>query len=308
LLIKKNIIITGALGQDGLILSKILLKKNKYKVIGIIKKKNRNNKLKNKNILYKNINLLNFKLIIKLLNKFKPECIVHLAAINSSNHKANKSSFNKYYKKNTKIVKNLIKAVIAVDKKIKFIFAGSSQMYSLQRKKIINESTSFKSILAYGKYKIDSHNFLMKIKKKYDLNITTAILFNHDSKFRNSKFLLPRIAYAVKFNKFDFLKKIYRADISEDLTHADDICNGIYLIIKSKKNFNKIILSSKKITRFNDIIDYLLRKKKSSLVLKKNNNLKNNTCIGDNSFAKKNIKWRIKKTIYDAGVELLEEI
>ena len=36
---KKNIIITGALGQDGVILSKLLLKKN-YRVFGIIKKNN----------------------------------------------------------------------------------------------------------------------------------------------------------------------------------------------------------------------------------------------------------------------------
>ena len=33
-----NVLITGAHGQDGIILSKILLKK-KYKVFGIIKKK-----------------------------------------------------------------------------------------------------------------------------------------------------------------------------------------------------------------------------------------------------------------------------
>lgn len=308
MLIKKNIIITGAVGQDGLILSKILLKSKKYKVIGIIKKKNLSKKLKDKNILYKNINLLNFKSIIKLLNKFRPEYIVHLAAINSSNHKRHNIDFKKYYKTNIKILKNLINAVITVDKKIKFIFAGSSQMYSSQRKKIINEKTKFKSKINYGRYKIDSHNFLMKIKNKYDLNITTVILFNHDSKFRNRKFLLPRIAYAVKFHNFNFIKKIYRANISEDFSHAEDICNGIYLIIKSKKNFDKIILSSKKITRFNDIIDYFLKKKKISLILKKNNNLKNNGYIGDNSLAKRNIKWKIKKTIYDAADELLDTI
>ena len=33
---KKNIVLTGALGQDGLILSKILLK-NGYNVVGIVK-------------------------------------------------------------------------------------------------------------------------------------------------------------------------------------------------------------------------------------------------------------------------------
>ena len=38
-MVKKSIVITGAVGQDGLILSKLLLKKG-YKVFGIVKNKN----------------------------------------------------------------------------------------------------------------------------------------------------------------------------------------------------------------------------------------------------------------------------
>ena len=34
---KKNIVITGALGQDGIILSKLLIKK-KYNIYGVVKK------------------------------------------------------------------------------------------------------------------------------------------------------------------------------------------------------------------------------------------------------------------------------
>ena len=305
---KKTIIITGALGQDGLILSKILLKNKKYRVIGVVKKKSRNKKLKNKNILYKNINLLNLKSIIKLIQKYKPECIVHLAAINNSHHKVHNINFRKYYKTNIKITKNLINALVKVDKKIKFIFAGSSQMYSSLKKKIINEKTKFKSKLFYGRYKIDSHYFLMKIKKKYDLKITTVILFNHDSKFRNNKFLLPRVVHAIKFNKLLFLKKIYSINISGDFSHADDICNGIFLIINSKKNLDKIILSSSKITEFNNIINYFSKKEKFFLTLRENKNLNNNACIGDNSLAKKKMNWKPKKTIYDAAQELFDVI
>ena len=42
---KKIALITGAAGQDGIILSKILVRK-KYKVFGIIKEKNYLNKVK----------------------------------------------------------------------------------------------------------------------------------------------------------------------------------------------------------------------------------------------------------------------
>ena len=54
---KKSIVITGAVGQDGLILSKLLLKKG-YKVFGIVKNKNLKN---SKGVTYRNINLLNYK-------------------------------------------------------------------------------------------------------------------------------------------------------------------------------------------------------------------------------------------------------
>ena len=135
----------------------------------------------------------------------------------------------------------------------------------------------------------------MKIKKKYDLKITTVILFNHDSKFRNNKFLLPRVVHAIKFNKLLFLKKIYSINISGDFSHADDICNGIFLIINSKKNLDKIILSSSKITEFNNIINYFSKKEKFFITLKEKKKINKNACIGDNRITKKKNELETKK-------------
>ena len=51
---KKNILITGALGQDGLILSDILISKN-YNVHGIIK--NKKYEITNRKVKYKKLDL-----------------------------------------------------------------------------------------------------------------------------------------------------------------------------------------------------------------------------------------------------------
>ena len=56
-----------------------------------------------------------------------------------------------------------------------------------------------------------------------------------------------------------FIKSMFRLNICVDFSHADDICNAIYLLIKSKANLNKIILSSNHLTNLNDIIMYLLK-------------------------------------------------
>ena len=75
----KTVLITGALGQDGIILSKIFLKKG-YKVFGIIKKKNK--KLIT-NVKYI-VNNLESKKNLKILDKTNPSIIIHLATINNS--------------------------------------------------------------------------------------------------------------------------------------------------------------------------------------------------------------------------------
>ena len=69
----KKVLITGALGQNGKILSNIYNKKN-YQVSGFIKK---NQKSKIKGICYFNNNLLNKKKIEKHLYQIKPNVILH---------------------------------------------------------------------------------------------------------------------------------------------------------------------------------------------------------------------------------------
>ena len=67
----KKIIITGALGQDGRILSKILVKKG-YRVFGFI---NKNYKSPVKKVKYKKINLKNTKNLKKELICKAMQCI-----------------------------------------------------------------------------------------------------------------------------------------------------------------------------------------------------------------------------------------
>ena len=75
---RKIVIITGVLGQDGQILSNILIKK-KYNIIGIVKKipKARKNKIR-----FKKIDLLNYNKLSKFLDKCKFDSLIHLGTEN----------------------------------------------------------------------------------------------------------------------------------------------------------------------------------------------------------------------------------
>ena len=92
-----------------------------------------------------------------------------------------------------------------------------------------------------------------------------------------------------------FVKEIYYQNINGDFSHAEDICNGIYLLIKKNKNPDKIILSSGQRTYINNIIDYFVPKLRLKVKkIKKDDNCLN---IGDNSKAIKTLGWKIKKIL-----------
>ena len=292
----KNIIITGALGQDGILLSKILVK-NKFKVFGLINNSSRRIKTKVKNVKKHKKTNKKFQNIKNLLDNIKPNIIVHLG----SNNPSFKHNFTKIdYKKNSEFTKKIINYLIE-NKKIKFIFPSSSQIYKFSKKKINEKSVEVDNSY-YSKFRINLSSYLLKIKKIYNLNASVVILFNHDSIYRNPRFLLPRLIKAIKGKKYNFLKKIYCANISGDFSHAEDICNGLYKLIKKDCNPDKLILSSGKKTYINTIIEHFIPKFKSKIDNKKIILSRSN--VGNNLKAIKLLNWKIKKSFLDAAKEL----
>jgi GDPmannose 4,6-dehydratase len=295
---EKKVIITGALGQDGRILSEIFIKK-KFKVIGIVK----NTKNKIIGIKYYKIPLNNFTLLSKALSKIEPDIFIHLGTDNPNFLDTKKYLFNKNYL----IVKNILDFFSTYKKKTKIILIGSSQMYNKNNLKI-NLNTNFEPQNAYAKFRVKSYNYMQKIKKKNSIKASMAILFNHDSIYRNKKFLMPRMVNLIKKKNFLPLKKIFNENISGDFSHANDICNGIYKLSNSKFNPNKLILSSNKRTFINDIINYLLNFTNNKVQFNKTKNKKYINPVGNNNFAKKILKWNIKKNSFIAAKELFQSL
>ena len=248
---KKNIFLTGSTGQDGQILSNIL-RKRKVNLF-LISRKRKSTKNNLKTIL---IDLKNKNEILKLFNKNKPDIVIHLAANNPSYNQKNE---NKFYKENLTITKNLFDSVFEKNLNAKFIFCSSSQN---KKKKIgiVNEKSSIRYHSDYTRFRIESDRYMQAFKKKRGVNYTNAILFNHDSIYRNNKFILPRLTTAILKKNQRFIIKILKENIYADFSHAEDICQGLVKLMFSNTNFDKIIFSSGKLTSLNSIIYQLLMK------------------------------------------------
>lgn len=295
---KKTIIITGALGQDGQILTKILLSKG-YKVFGII---NNYKNTKINNNINKKINLLNYNKTKLFIKKVNPSHIIHFGSKNPSfNNNTN------YYTDNYLSTKNIIDSIIEVNNKIIFIFASSSLIFKKKRG-VVTEEDQFKITSSYTKFRIKIFNYMKFLKEKKSFLFCNLILFNHDSIYRKDSFLIPRLISMIRKNDFSYLKKIYKENIIRDFSHAEDICYAIYLLIKKKICINSLILSSGKKTSVNKIINYLLVKHFNKKTIKTSKKSNNKYIVGNNSLAKNILNWKIKKNIFLAVDEMLNKV
>ena len=297
----KNIFITGGLGQDGQILTKILLSKKKYQVFVFGKKKNFSIK---KRINFVKSNLLNKKKLENIFKKNPPNIIVHLAANNPAYEEI---SYKKFYKENILGSKNLFFSSYKYNPKLKFIFATSSQIFKKKKgtvtenseKKIVKDYTKF-----YVKFRIEFDKFMLR----QSINYSCLIFFNHDSIYRSKKFLFPRLIEAIKKRKKKFLNKILNYNIHGDFSHADDICNAIYKVILTKKKIKRLILSSNKCTSINDVVKYVIQKNKINLKLDFKTKKRVKCLKGNNNIAKKIIKWKPKKNTFIAADEIYKNL
>ena len=292
----KNVFITGGSGQDGQILT-VLLKKKKINLTIFYKGKKPKT---TRGVSFVKENLLNKKKIDLFFKKKKPDIVLHLAANNPSYREKN---YKVFFKDNFLATKNIFYSTFEINKKAKFIFCSSSQIFK-KKNGFVSEKSKIYPTTDYTKFRIKSDLMMLKYKKKEKISYTNAILFNHDSIFRNKKFLLPRVVNAIIKKDYTFLNNIIRANIFADFSHAEDICHGLYKIVLSKVNLDKIILSSGKSTSVNNTIRHIIKKNKLKLDIKLNKPKIKKTLIGNNKIAIQKLNWAPKKNMNIAANEI----
>ena len=292
----KNVFITGGLGQDAQILINILKKK---KINLTILSRTKKSKTLG-NVKFIKENLLNKKRLDLIFIKKKPDIVLHLA---SNNPSFNETNYKIFFKENFLATKNIFNSTFQSNQNAKFIFCSSSQIFK-KKSGVVTEKSQNIITTDYTNFRIKSDNMMLKYKKKKKINYTNAILFNHDSKFRNKKFLLPRIIISIIKKDIVFLKNIMKLNIFSDFSHAEDICNGLYKLMFSDINKDKLIFSSGKNTSINKIIEYVIKKNKLKIDIIFNEKKIKKGLIGNNYLAKKELKWNHKKNIYISATEI----
>jgi GDPmannose 4,6-dehydratase len=251
----KKVLIIGALGQDGTILSSILSKKN-YSIFGLCRKDSDISKIsyheQNFKTKFFTDDITNYESLRHLLNKIEPNIIVNFAGV--TNVFDAWSNVENVYEQNCLIPMNILEYLKKENNDIFFFQSLSSLMYGNISAPIV-ENTCHNPLYPYGISKTFVHNNIKEYRKNFNIKCCGGIFFNHDSPYRGKNFLGKKISMTVSkiLNGEDIKLNLGNLNGLRDLSHAEDFMNGVDLIIGSEIN-DDFIFSSNSLIRMRDYV------------------------------------------------------
>ena len=244
----KPILIFGAHGQDGSLLSQLLLEKG-YRVVGLSRsgRKTSHNHIQlgiEKDVELEEGSISNNKTVSRLIEKYHPVAIYNLAG---------QSSVGKSYSHPDETIQSIINGtlnILETTKKLMYpgriFFAGSSEMFGEIKTKAdlshIQQPTS-----PYAIAKQASFNLVKIYRQLYNHNCVTGILFNHESRLRKKTFVSQKIIQAAKeisTNK-NLRLTMGNIDICRDWGWAEEYVKAMQIITEAKKPKDQIICTGK---------------------------------------------------------------
>ena len=252
-----KLLITGGLGFIGSNLVDSLSKKNhKIKILTKTFSKKSNIKNSYDKVEIEKINLTNFKRLGQIIEKFKPDIIIHLAG-NTSHSKSFEEPLEDI-DSNSKTTLFMLEKIRELGLSCKFVLGSTFIVIGKPTKLPVTESTPCNPTTIYGTNKLASEHFCKIYHDVYGLD--TVI-------FRITNSYGPREQVISTKNAVNFL--IYEAsnrkEISiynkgkffRDFIYIDDVVSGINVILKKGKSGELYWISSGKKTWFYEFANIL---------------------------------------------------
>ena len=231
----KKALITGITGQDGSYLAEFLLDKG-YDVYGMVRRSStekfdRIEHIKDR-VTIQQADLLDQYSIIKLLDEVQPEEIYNLAAMSFVPTSWNQPVLTAEF---TAIgVTRMLEAIRAVNPKIKFYQASSSEMFGKVLEIPQTEKTPFHPRSPYGVAKVYGHWITVNYRESYDLFGVSGILFNHESPRRGLEFVTRKVTNQAAKIKLGMAKEVRMGnlDSKRDWGYAGDYVKAMWMMLQ----------------------------------------------------------------------------
>lgn len=234
----KKALITGITGQDGSYLAELLLSKD-YKVYGLVRRLSTPNTENIRHLLERidliSGDLLDQKSLQDAIVESEPDEVYNLAAQSFVKTSWKQAVLTGEY---TAIgVTRVLEAIRAVNPKIKFYQASSSEMFGKVTETPQKETTRFYPRSPYGVAKVYGHYITVNYRESYDMFACSGILFNHESPRRGIEFVTRKITNAVARISLGKQKKLVLGDLSpkRDWGFAGDYVEAMWMMLQQKE-------------------------------------------------------------------------
>jgi GDPmannose 4,6-dehydratase len=240
----KVALVTGATGQDGAYLCRLLLEKG-YVVHGIKRRSSSFNtariddlyvdphESKTRFFLHYG-DLTDATNLIRVLQETQPEEIYNLAAqshvqvsFETPEYTANADALGTL---------RLLEAIriLRMEERVRFYQASTSELYGRAQEKPQREITPFSPRSPYAVAKLYAYWITVNYREAYGMHASNGILFNHESPTRGETFVTRKITRAVAAIQSGLQERLYvgNLDAKRDWGHASDFAKGMWLMLQ----------------------------------------------------------------------------
>jgi GDPmannose 4,6-dehydratase len=240
----KTALITGIAGQDGLLLTKLLLSKG-YRVVGLERALGAMVLERVRDIL-DNVVLVrgtiqDQSLIVKVLEEYEPAEVYNFAAqsfVPSSWGQAILTG-----EVTALGVTRILEAIRSVNPAIRFYQASSSEVFGNASETPQSETTPFHPRSPYGVAKAYGHWITVNYRESFGLHANSGILYNHESPYRGSQFVTRKITLGVAGIKAGKLHELHlgNLDARRDWGFAGDYVRAMWLMLQQAEASDYVI-------------------------------------------------------------------
>jgi GDPmannose 4,6-dehydratase len=233
--LKRTALITGITGQDGSYLAELLLAKG-YRVVGMTRRTSTDVHERIQHIFedieFVSGDLLDQTSMTTIVDKVRPDEVYNLAA--QSFVPASWSQPVLTGEFTALGVTRVLEAIRAVNPKIRFYQASSSEMFGKVQAVPQSESTPFYPRSPYGVAKVYGHWITVNYRESYDMFAVSGILFNHESARRGKEFVTRKITDGVARIKLGLQSQLLlgNLDAQRDWGFAGDYVRAMWLMLQ----------------------------------------------------------------------------
>lgn len=227
-------LITGVNGQDGSYLAEFLLLKG-YRVVGTTLDRNtdqeRISHIREK-IEIVETDLLDQRRVEDILRRSNPDELYNFAARASSSELWTEPVLTGEL--NALAVVRLLDAIRAIDQKVRFIQASSSEVFGNATEVPQTEATPFHPRNPYGVAKAYGHWTTVIYRERYGLFACSSILYNHESPRRGLDFVTRKVSHTVARIKLGQSSELRLGDLDakRDWGFAGDYVQAMWLMLQ----------------------------------------------------------------------------